>query len=324
MKAIVITRYGSPDVLALEDTEKPAPQAGEVLVKIHAAGVNDWDWSYVRGMPHIYRLLFGLLKPKFKVPGIEIAGVVESVGDGVTQFKPGDRVYGDLSEAKLGGFAESVCAPEKALGLMTPGMSYEQAATLPHAGALALQGLLDVGGIKRGERVLVNGAGGGVGMIAVRIAKQYGCEVTGVDRGSKLEAMKALGYDHVLDYQTTDFTASGERYDLILDAKSTRAPGRYLAALNPGGRYVTVGGHLPRLLQILGAGMIRTMCGMKSKSLKILALKPNKGLDEIGRLFEAGELKLFIDGPHTLADVPAALARFGAGEHVGKVVITVA
>lgn len=323
MKALVLPRYGSPDVLSLQDIDTPAPVPGEVLVKVHATSINDWDWSYVRGKPHIYRLLFGLFKPKFNVPGIEIAGVVESVGAGVTRFAPGGRVYGDLSEAKLGGFAEYVCVPEKDLGRMTPGISFEQAAALPHAGALALQGLIDVGGIRRGERVLINGAGGGVGMIAVRIAKQYGCEVTGVDRGSKLEALKTLGYDHVIDYQTTDFTATGQRYDLILDAKSTRAPSCYLAALNPGGRYVTVGGHLPRLLQILGAGLIRKIFGMKSKHLKILALKPNKGLDEIGKLFEANEINLLIERRQGLAEVPAALTRFGAGEHAGKIVITV-
>lgn len=323
MKAVVLSRYGSPDVLSLEEIEKPAPRRGEVLVKVHAAGVNDWDWSLVRGKPRVYRLLFGLFRPKIRVPGIEVAGVVEAIGPGVTRFAPGDRVHGDLSEAGCGGFAEYVCTPEKSLGRMTPGMSFEQAAALPHAGLLALQGLVDVGRIRPGERVLVNGAGGGVGMIAVRIAKRYGCEVTGVDSGSKLTAMTALGYDHVIDYQKTDFTREGRRYDLILDAKTTRGPLRYLEALKPGGRYVTVGGHLPRLLQVLGAGLILKVLGLRSKRLKILALKPNKDLDEIGRLFEAKELECLIDGPHRLEEIPAALARFGAGEHVGKVVVTV-
>lgn len=323
MKAVVLSRYGSPDVLTYEEVEKPAPRRGEVLVKIHATSVNDWDWSLVRGKPHIYRLLYGLFKPKFKVPGIEIAGVVESAGEGTSRFMPGDRVYGDLSEVHCGGFAEYVCVPETALEPMTPSMSFEQAATLPHAGLLALQGLVDVGAIRRGERVLINGAGGGVGMIAVRIAKLYSCEVTGVDRGIKLGALKALGYDHVIDFEKTDFTSTGTRYDLVIDAKTTRAPWRYLATLAPGGRYVTVGGHLPRLLQVLAVGLVRKAIGLNGKRLQILALKPNKGLDEIGRLFEAGEISPLIEARHGLAEVPASLARFGAGEHVGKIVITV-
>jgi NADPH:quinone reductase-like Zn-dependent oxidoreductase len=200
-------------------------------------------------------------------------------------------------------------------------MTFEQAAALPHAALLAWQGLVDVGQIKRGERVLINGAGGGVGTIGVQIARQYGCEVTGVDRDFKLGALKAIGFDHVIDYQKVDFTRHAQRYDLILDARTTRAPFRYLRALNPGGRYVTVGGDPLRLLQIFCLGSV--IGKMTGKRLRIVALKPNEGLDHINRLFESHALKCVIDGPYALADVPKALARFGEAKHIGKIVITV-
>lgn len=326
MKAVILSRYGSPDVLSLEEIEKPSPRAGEVLVKIRAAGVNDWDWAMVRGKPRIYRLLFGLRKPKVRVPGVEIAGVVEATGSGAVRFRPGDRVYGDLSDAGFGGFAEYARVRETALAALPAGMTFEQGAARPHAGLLALQGLVDLGKIRRGDRVLINGAGGGVGMFAVRIARRYGCEVTGVDRDFKLATLKASGYDHVIDYRKHDFTAHRRRYDLILDAKTDRSPFRYLKALKPGGRYVTVGGELPRLLQILGTGLLMKLCGLSGehgKSLKVLALKPNQGLDELADLLENNDANGPIEGPYRLDELPRALARFGEGLHIGKVVITV-
>lgn len=276
----------------------------------------------MRGKPHIYRLMFGVLRPKVSILGAEVAGTVEAVGRGASRFAPGDRVYGDICEAGLGGFAEYVCVRETALAHMPSGMSFEQAAALPHAAMLAWQGLVDVGKIRQGERVLINGAGGGVGTIGVQIAKAYGCEVTGVDRDFKLPTLESIGFDHVIDYQQVDFTENGQRYDLILDARTTRSPLRYLKALNPGGRYVTVGGHLLRLLQILctGAGIAR----MTGKRVQIVALKPNKGLDHMHRLIESRGLQCVVDGPYPLADVPSALDRFGESRHVGKIVISVA
>ena len=322
MKAIVLTRYGSPDVLTTEEISIPEPKQDEVLVKVHATTVNDWDWSLVRGKPYPFRLFTGLFKPKVSVLGAEVAGVVESIGNHAIRFEPGDRVYGDISEAGFGGFAEYVCVGENALDHMPKDITFVQAAALPHASLLALQGLVDVGEIQRGERVLINGAGGGVGVIAVQIAKEYGCEVTGVDRNLKLEALQSLGFDHVIDYQQVDFTNSAQLYDLILDTKTTRSPFRYLKALNPGGRYVTVGGHLPRLLQIFCLGsVIERLCG---KRLQIVGLKPNKGLDYIKYLFESHGLKCVIDGPYALADVPKAIRRFGEAKHIGKIVIEVA
>jgi NADPH:quinone reductase-like Zn-dependent oxidoreductase len=321
MKAIVLSHYGSPDSLQLAEVPKPEPGDDQVRIKVHATAINDWDWSYVRGKPYLYRLMFGLLKPKTAILGAEVAGTVEAVGRNVGKFQPGDRVYGDLSEAGFGGFAEYVCVPEGALARMSPGMSFEQAAALPHAAMLALQGLLDVGQIRQGERVLINGAGGGVGIIGVQIAKQYGAEVTGVDRGFKLETLKSVGFDHVLDYEQQDFTRNGERYDLILDAKTTRSPFSYLRALNPGGRYVTVGGHLPRLMQTLCMGPL--IARTTGKQVRIVALKPNKDLASVNELFESQGLKCVIDGPYPLSGVPKALQRFGEAKHVGKIVITV-
>lgn len=322
MKAVVLERYGSPQDLAIREVAVPRPGPGEVQVKVHASAVNDWDWSIVRGRPYLYRLMFGLTRPRTSILGMEVAGTVEALGDGATRFTPGQRVYGDLSDGTFGAFAEYVSVPEGALRVMPAGMTFEQAAALPHAGLLAWQGLVEVGAIQRGERVLLNGAGGGVGALALQIAKGYGCEVTGVDKAAKLEALAAMGFDHVVDYRQTDFTAAGERYDLILDARTTRAPGRHLRVLLPGGRYVSVGGDVSRLLQAAALGWILTKA--TGKRLAILALKPNEGLERIGELFEAGSLRPVIDGPYDLADAPRAVARFGAADHVGKIVLEVA
>ncbi len=322
MKAVVLTRYGSPTDLTVEEVDVPAPKAGEVLVKVHASAVNDWDWSIVRGKPYLYRLMFGLTKPRTAILGAEVAGTVEALGDGATRFARGQRVYGDLSSAGFGGFAEYVCVAEGALHAMAPGMTFEEAAALPHAGLLALQGLVGVGAIQKGESVLINGAGGGVGALALQIAKAHGCEVTGVDKASKLGALTEMGFDHVVDYQRTDFTATGERYDLILDARSTRSPLRHLRALARGGRYVIVGGDVARLLQAFFMGWILTKA--TGKRLAILALRPNDGLDHINELFASGSLMPVIDGPFDLADAPRAIERFGEADHVGKIVVKVA
>lgn len=322
MKAVVYSRYGTPEVLKVSEIPKPIPKEDEVLVKVHATTVNDWDWALVRGKPYPYRLMSGLTRPKVSILGAEVAGIVESRGNSATRFEVGDRVYGDISEAGFGGFAEYVCVREDALFHMPQGMTFEQAATLPHAALLALQGLVDVGNIQRNESILINGAGGGVGAIGVQIAKEYGCEVTGVDRDFKLGTLKSIGFDHTIDYRQIDFTKKGQRYDLILDTKTTRSPLSYLRALNPGGRYVTVGGSLARLLQVFCVGP--AIARMTGKRLKIVGLEPNKGLDYINRLFEARTLECVIDGPYGLSDVTKAVERFGEAKHVGKIVIKVA
>jgi len=320
MKAIVYTKYGPPDVLQLKEVEKPTPKDNEVLIKVHAASVNDWDWGLLRGKPFVNRLLFGILKPKIKILGVDIAGRVEAVGRNVKQFQAGDEVFGDLT-GDWGGFAEYVCASENALALKPASMTFDEAAAIPQAAMLAVQGLRDKGQIQSGQKLLINGAGGGVGTFGVQIAKLYGVEVTGVDSSGKLDMMRSMGFDHVIDYAKEDFTKNGQYYDLILDNKMNRSIFDYIRALSPNGIYVTVGGSMARLLQAFLLGPLISI--FSKKSIRILALKPNKDLAYMNELFEAGKVKPVIDGPFKLSEVPEAIRYFGEGNHKGKVVITV-
>jgi NADPH:quinone reductase-like Zn-dependent oxidoreductase len=263
------------------------------------------------------RLLFS--PAKVPILGCDTAGIVEAVGSAVTRFRPGHEVFGDLSGSGFGAFAEYACAPETALARKPAGMSFAQAAALPQAGMLALQGLHDARGLKAGERVLRNGAGGGVGTLGLQIAKTLGAEVTAVDRADKLEMLNALGADRVLNFEREDFTQEGPRYDLILDVKTNRPLAAYLRALNPGGRYVTMGGEMGWLLGIfLAAPLLRPFT---TKRLRVVALRPNQDLDHLSGLFDAGKLRPVIDGTYSLSDAPAALTRFGSGQHHGKVVL---
>ena len=320
MKAVVCRKYGNPSSLKLEELAIPKPADNEVLVKVMATAVNDWDWALVRGKPLLYRLMFGLLKPKEHVFGVELAGIVEKVGSSVQKFKVGDRVYGDTSEAGFGCWAEFAAVPETELAKIPDSMSYEIAASLPHASLLAYQGLITKGGLRDGQHILINGAGGGVGTIGLQISKTKDVYVTGVDSKEKLPMMLELGYDEVIDYRETDFTRAGKQYNLILDTKTTRGPKPLLKALKPGGRYVTVGGYLNRLLTLaLCKGLIKTIT---KKELSILALKPNEGLESISKLYDEGIIKPVIDGPYSLEEIPEQLGRFGAGRHKGKIVIS--
>lgn len=321
MKAIVFTKYGSPDVLALKNVEQPAPKDDEVLIRIHAASLNDWDCGALDGTSIVNRLIFGLLHPKKQILGSDIAGRVEAVGKNILRFRPGDEVFGDLS-GRWGGFAEYVCAPEKALALKAPNMTFEEAAAMPQAAMLALQGLRAMGRIQPGQTLLINGAGGGVGTFAIQIAKSDGVEVTAVDSGEKLELLRSLGAEHVIDYTQEDFTKNGKRYDLILDVKTTRSIFDCARALSPNGTYVTVGGSMSRLLQALLLGPWISMT--QNKKIRLLSLKPNKGLAHMNGLFEAGKVAPVIDGPYPLSEVPTAFRHFMEGRHKGKVVITVA
>ena len=320
MKAIVFTKYGPPDVLELKEVERPTPKDNEVLIKAHAASVNDWDWCLVRGKPFFIRLLCGLLKPKIKIPGVDIAGQVEAVGRNVKKFQPGDEVYGDISECGFGGFAEYVCAHENALALKPASMTFVEAAAIPHAAMLAVQGLRDKGQIQSGQKLLINGAGGGVGTFAVQIAKLIGVEVTGVDSSGKLDMMRSMGFDHAIDYTQEDFTKNGQCYDLILDTKTNRSIFDYARALSPNGIYVTVGGSTARLFQALFLGPWISM--FSKKNIRIVGLKPNKDLDYMNELFEAGKVKPVIDGPYKLSEIPEDIRHFGEGNNKGKVVIT--
>jgi NADPH:quinone reductase-like Zn-dependent oxidoreductase len=320
MKAVVFTRYGSPDVLTLKEVERPTPKEDELLIKVVAASLNDWDCGALDGTSFVNRLIFGLFKPKKQILGSDIAGRVEAVGRNVHRFQPGDEVFGDLS-GRWGGFAEHVCAREGMVVLKPPAMTFEAAAAMPQAGLLALQGLLAMGQMRPGQTLLINGAGGGVGTFALQIAKSCGVEVTAVDSAEKGELLRAMGAAHVIDYTREDFTRNGQRYDFILDVKTTRSIFDCARALSPHGTYVTVGGDMSRLLQAL---LLRPWISiLQRKTIHVLSLKPNQGLDDLKARFEAGKLVPVLDGPYALSDVPEAFRRFGAGRHVGKVVITV-
>ena len=323
MKAIVYTKYGPPDVLQLKEIEKPTPKDNEVLVKVHAASVNSWDWGLLRGTPFVNRLIVsGLFKPKYKILGCDIAGQVEGVGKNVKQFQPGDEVFGDLTECGFGAFAEYVCAPENALALKPASMTFEEAAAVPQAGLLALQGLRDKGKIQPGQKVLINGAGGGAGTFAVQIAKYFGAEVTGVDSTGKLGMLRSIGADHVIDYTQEDFTKNGQRYDLILDVVTYRSIFDYKRVLSPKGIYVMLGGgSWARVFQTMLLGPLISMTG--SKKMGILMHKPNKDLAFMKELLEAGKVVPVIDRRYPLREVAEALRYFGEGNVKGKVVITV-
>jgi len=322
MRAAVIDRYGTPEVMELREVATPTPRAGEVLVRVHAASVNDWDWGLLRGTSFAIRMLHGLFTPKVRIIGGDIAGRVEEVGKDVKAFRPGDAVYGDLCMCGFGAFAEYARAPEACLAHKPPGMTFEQAAAIPQAGMLAVQGLIDVGRIRSGQTLLLNGAGGGVGTIALQIARLHDVEVTAVDKAGKLDMLRTMGAHHVIDYLEEDFTRRGNRYDLILDVKTNRSPLAYARALRPHGTYATVGGSIPRLLQAVVLGPL--VSRVSDKHLRLVTLKPNKDLAYMNELFEAGKLVPVIDRTYTLADVPEALRRFGTGDHRGKIIVTMA
>lgn len=318
MKAIVYTEYGGPEVLQIKEIEKPSPKDDEVLIKVHAASINDWDFGLLQG-DFVNRMMNGVRKPKRHILGSDIAGRIEAIGKNVTKFKIGDEVYGDLS-GRWGGFAEYTCAPEKSLALKPATMSFIEAAAIPQAAMLAVQALIDKGKIQRGQKLLINGAGGGVGTFGVQIAKLYGVEVTGVDSTSKLDMMRSMGFDHVIDYTREDFTKNGQQYDLILDVKTNRSMSDYARALRPHGMYVTVGGSMGRLLQALLLGPWISMT--HKKHIRIVGLKTNKDLVYMNELFEAGKVEAVIDGPYKLEEFREAFRLFGKAEHKGKVVIT--
>ncbi|ANM32335.1 hypothetical protein ABI59_18065 [Acidobacteria bacterium Mor1] len=324
MKAVVLERFGPPrQVLQLEDVPLPEPAPGQVRVRVRATAINDWDWTFARGRPMAYRPFLGWSRPRVSILGAELAGDVDALGDGTGGLALGDAVYGDVSECGFGGFAEYACVPAAALTPIPSGMSYLEAASIPHAATLAMQGLLDEGGMQAGERVLINGAGGGVGVFAIQLARDCGvAEVTGVDSRRKLGQLRELGYDHAVAYETTDFTRTGERYDLILDTKTNRPPRAYRRALTPAGRYVTVGGSTARLLQVAAAG--RWLARFGRRRMSVVALRTNHELGRIDALYQRRGLTFRLDGPHALESVPERVEYFGGALHGGKVVIDVA
>jgi NADPH:quinone reductase-like Zn-dependent oxidoreductase len=319
MKAIVFERYGTPEVLEMKDVPRPIPKDNDLLIKVLAVALNDWDYAML-GDDLFNRLFSGFSKPKIQILGSDVAGVVESVGKSVTKFKVGDHVYGDLS-GKWGGLAEYVVANENKVAIKPPRMSFEEAAAIPQAAMLTVQGLLDKGKLQSGQKVLVNGAGGGVGTFAIQIAKSHNVEMTGVDNTSKQELMKSMGYDYVIDYTKEDFTRNGKQYDLILDTKTNRSMFDYARSLTQTGKYVTVGGDMSRIFQIFFLSPLVFM--FSPKKLTLVALKPNKDLELMNKLFEEGKVKPVIDGPYALEDARRAFEMFGKGLHQGKVVFKV-
>jgi NADPH:quinone reductase-like Zn-dependent oxidoreductase len=323
MQAIVYSNYGSTDVLSLAEIAKPAPSAGEVLIKVQAASVNAYDWRNMRADPFLVRLSGrGLFKPKLTIPGIDVAGTVEAVGSDVTQFQPGDKVFGDISQTGKGCFAEYVAVPESAVVLKSPTMTFEQAAAIPMAAITALQGLRDSGKIQPGQKVLINGASGGVGTFAVQFAKAFGAQVTAVCSTSKMEMVRELGADHVIDYTREDFTQNGQHYDLIFAANGYQPIAAYKRALSPQGIYVMAGGSMAQLFQALLLGPWMSRGG--DKKLGNVSWKPNqKDLVVIRELFEAGKVKPIIDRRYPLSQVADAIRYVEEGHARGKVIITV-
>ena len=320
MKAVVYTRYGPPDVLRLTDVETPVPRGDEVLVKVHAVALNGSDWETLRGKP-AYSRIGGPFRPRHHILGSDIAGRVAATGPEATLFRPGDDVFADILSS-MGGFAEYARVPQSALSRMPAGLSYEEAAALPQAGAIALQGIQDKGRVQPGQAVLINGAGGGSGMYAVQLAKLLGAEVTGVDNTGKLEFMRSLGADHVIDYTRENFTRDGRAYDLILDLAAYRSPLACRGSLHPGGRYLYVGGSVAALLQALLAWPLTGSAG----SRKIRVLPVRLGVQHLAPLVElcqAGKIATVIDRRYPLGEVPEALRYMGAGNVKGKVIVIV-
>lgn len=321
MKAMMYHKYGLPEVMKLTEIRKPTPKPNEVLIKIQAASVNSWDWDLLRGKPYLNRI-GGLTKPKYQILGADIAGLVEARGSAAQYFHVGDEVFGDLSGCGWGGFAEYVCVPETAVTLKSAQLTFEQAAAIPQAAVLALQGLRQQSLNLAGQKVLINGAGGGVGTFAVQMAKSFGAEVTGVDGAGKLGMLQSIGVDHTIDYQAQDFTEIDQTYDLILDVVANRSISKCLRALSANGRYVIIGGTSARIAQFALAGPVLQKA--THKKLGLLIHKPdNEDLKFINQLAEAGKVMSVIDKTYPLREVPEALAYLGAGQAKGKVIISI-
>lgn len=319
MKALVYDIYGTPEVLRLEDVAVPTPKEHEVLIEIHATSINSWDWDLLLGQPFVTRI-GAVRKPRYRILGADVAGTVVAVGANAGRFRVGDRVFGDLSACNWGGFAEYVCASETALTLIPAGITYVQAAAIPQAAVLALQGLCNRGTLQQGQRILINGAGGGVGTFALQYAKLNGAEVTCVDRGEKLEMLKALGSDHVIDYRNEDYIARGITYDVILDVVGNHSVTGVKRALHSGGRYVMIGGPMGRIvLNLLWAPFISKL---ENKKITVLVHKQSaEDQKEWIQLVESGHIIPIIDQQYPLREAAQAFRDIGAGRVKGKTIV---
>lgn len=321
MKAVVQNSYGSFDVLKIEEVEKPIIGDKEVLVKVYAASIGFSNLFFMKGKPWVFRIGFGIIKPKIRIPGAEIAGEVVEVGKGVTSFKIGDKVWGDLSNEGRGGFAQYVSAPESCLRLKAENISYELAAAVPEASQVAYQALVDGGGLKAGEKVLICGSSGGIGTFAVQIAKILGAEVTAVCSTRNIEMVKSLGADYVIDYSKEDFVKNAKKFDLILSTAGYRPIFDYKKALAPKGRYVSTGGKMKQIFQALLLGPF--LSSKKGKRLASFLVKPNKDLDIIKEYIEGGKLTPIIDRTFKLEDISKAMEYYSKGKSNGRVVLTI-
>lgn len=322
MKAIVCEKYGSPDVLKLKEVKKPVPAENQVLVKIHSASINFGNLVLLKGKPFLARFAFGLTKPKYSIPGGDIAGTVEAVGKDVKQFKTGDEVFGDLSGCGWGGFAEYAAVPESALALKPANISFEEAAATPMAAVTALQGLRDKGKIKPGHKILIYGASGGVGTFAVQIAKSFEAEVTGVCSTRNVEILRSIGADHIIDYTKEDFAQHEDCYDVVLGVNGSNSISVYKRVLKLDGNFVHVGGSESQLYQTLFLGPFISMTGSRKIS-SLLQRANQEDLHVIKDLLESGKVKPIIDKRFTLSEAAEAFTYFQEGHAQGKVVITI-
>lgn len=322
MKAMVYTQYGPPSVLKLQEVEKPSPKEDEVLVQVYGASINHSDWSFLRGKPFLVRLMGagGLLKPKV-ILGADIAGRVAGVGKKVTRFQPGDEVFGDISDSGWGGFAEYICSSEDALAPKPVNITFEEAAAVPQAGVVALQGLRDKGNLQPDQKVLINGASGGIGTFAVQIAKSFGAEVTGLCSAKNSDMVRSIGADHVIDYTKEDFTKNKKQYDLILAAKGYRSIFDYKRALSDRGRYVMTGGSGKQIFEAMLLSAFLSKTGGK-KLAYLSAQTSQKDLVFLKNLVEEGKIVPVIDKCYPLGEIAEALRYYGEGHSRGKVVIT--
>ena len=322
MKAIVYTKYGSPDELRLQEVEKPTPNDNEVLVKIHAASVNKGDWLQLTGKPFIVRAVTGsLFKPRYDILGSDIAGTVAAVGKNIRSFRPGDEVFADISGVGLGGFAEYVAVPENVLARKPANISFEEAATVPMAGVTALQGLRDKGQLQAGQKVLIYGASGGVGSFAVQIAKAFGADVTAVCSTRNVEMARSLGADQVIDYKKEDFVKRSERHDLIFAANGNRPLADWKRALTPDGVCVVAGGTMRQIFRAMLFGSLATI-GSRQKIASLAAQPDAKDLAYMAELLEAGKIRPVIDRCYPLSETAEALRYLGETHPSGKVVIS--
>ncbi|AXI10302.1 zinc-binding dehydrogenase [Oceanobacillus sp. 143] len=322
MKAIISSEYGGPDTLQFNEIEKPKPLDHQVLVKIHAASINYGNMLLLQGNPLIARLVFGVRKPKYPIPGGDMAGTVEAVGENITQFQPGDEVFGDLSGSGWGAFAEYAAVPEEAIVRKPHNLSFEEAAAVPMAAVTALQAIRNKGKLEPGQKVLVHGGSGGVGLFAVQIAKALGAEVTAVVSTRNVDLVQSIGADHIIDYTKADFAERDQNYDLILGVNGSRSISTYKRKLNNGGIYVNVGGGDSQLLQTILLGPLLFLGRSKKMSL-FLQRANQKDLEFLRELIEEGKVKAIIDKTFKLSEAPEAYRYFEEEHLQGKVVLLV-